>query len=237
MKNTILVLLLCLSFVGRAQDAASQKAYIEVNGTAETEVVPDEIYLHITLLERMEGKDKITIEKQEAELKKHLKDLDIDLSNLSLQTAMADYGSVRKKTKDVLISKSYTLKLSTTAQLAKVYERLDQMNAQDAYISKQTYSKVIELQKENRIKAIKLAKEKAEYLLAAIGQQAGMPLQVSEVENYVEGDNNYGAQRMAGRLMANSVETTRFSNNDDVIEFKKIKVRNTFVIRFEILKK
>lgn len=236
MKKIFVVLMLCLAIVGQAQDPINQKAYIEVTGTAETEVVPDEIYLAITLLERMEGKDKITIEKQEADLKKHLKDLAIDLTNLSLQSAMADYGSVRKKTKDVLISKSYILKLSTTAQLSKVYERLDQMNAQDAYISRFAYSKITELQKENRIKAIKAAKEKAEYLLAAIGQLSGMPLQVTETENFVEGDNNYYAQPRAMRLMANSMESAGVSSEQSM-DFKKIKVRNAFTVRFEILKR
>ncbi len=39
--------------------------YIEVNGYAEKEIIPNEIYIGITLRERMENKEKVTIEAQE----------------------------------------------------------------------------------------------------------------------------------------------------------------------------
>lgn len=236
MKNLIGFILVFLSFTGFTQESASQKAYIEITGTAETEVVPDEITLRITLLERMDGKEKITIEKQENELKKQLKELAIDLSNLSLNDAAADYKSVRKKTKDVLVSKSYNLKLNSTGQLAKVYEKLDKIDAYDAFILKFSYSKIIELQKENRIKAIKAAREKAVYVLGAIDQACGATLQVLESENYVEGENNMYAQPRSMKLMANSMESYT-SDASESIEFKKIKVRNSFIARFEIVKK
>lgn len=236
MKKLLAVLALLIQFIGSAQDVLSQKSYIEVTGTAETEVVPDEITLQITLLERMEGKDKVSIDKQETELKKHLKDLNIDLSNLSLNDALADYRSVRKKTKDVLVSKSYNLKLNSTSQLSKVYERLDQMNAHDARIAKFTYSKIVELQKENRIKAIKVAKEKADYLLAAISQTCGAPIQVIESENFVEGENNYYPRARAMNVAVQSMSSMEYES-DETIAFKKIKVRNSFLVRFEIIKK
>lgn len=236
MKKILVVLLLCLTVVTQAQENAAQKAYIEVTGTAETEVVPDEITLRITLVERMEGKEKVTIEKQEAELKKHLKELNIDLASLSLNDAGADYRNIRKKTKDVFISKSYNLKLNSTTQLAKVYERLDLMNAADAQIAKFSYSKIIELQKENRIKAIKVAKEKAEYILAAISQTCGAPIQVIETENFAEGESNYYPQPRVFRNVVQSMDSVA-SDDDGSIQFKKIKVRNSFTVRFEILKK
>jgi uncharacterized protein YggE len=110
------------------------------------------------------------------------------------------------------------------------------MNAYDAYIAKFSYSKIIELQKENRIKAIKVAKEKAEYLLAAISQTCGAPIQIIESENFAEGENNYYGQP---RVMRNVVQSYNIveSDNEGSIEFKKIKVRNAFTVRFEIVKK
>ena len=65
MKKIFSALVLLLSFLGQAQDNLSARPFIEITGTSETFVVPDEIYLQITLLERMEGKEKITIERQE----------------------------------------------------------------------------------------------------------------------------------------------------------------------------
>jgi len=238
MKNLFISLsVVALSlFSAKAQNTESSKAFIEVTGTAETEVVPDEIYISITLMERMDGKEKITIDKQEADLKKNLKELGIDLANLSLNSANADYAKVRKSEKDVLVNKSYTLKVGGTDLLAKVYERLDKINAHDAYISRYTHSKMIELQKENRIKAIKASKEKVDYLLAALSQQAGKPIQISEMDNYVD----------QGQLMPRTmnVRATQMMSNERASEesgaemaFKKIKIRSSFLVKYEIINK
>lgn len=236
MKKVILLFALCSSLLVAAQDVTIGKSYIEITGTSETEVVPDELYLNITLLERMEGKEKITIDKQEADLKKHLKELGIDLSNLTLQNAQADYRQIRRKEKDVLISKSYILKVTSTDALSKVYERLDKMNAYDAYIMRYTNSKVLDFQKENRIKAIKAAKDKAEYVLAAIGQQVGAPILITETENYVEDGSNAYYQRM-DKMMRNTVSMDGAPSAEESIGFKKIKMRAAFQVRFEIVKK
>ena len=45
-----------------------EKSYIEVEGSADTLVVPDMIYLKIEIDERMDGKTKIAIEDQEEEM-------------------------------------------------------------------------------------------------------------------------------------------------------------------------
>lgn len=234
MKKILLTLVCLIPLLFHAQEHVNARPFIEISGTSETEVVPDELYLQITLLERMEGKEKIGIERQEADLKKNLKDIGIDLANLSMSNANADYRNVRKREKDVLISKSYLLKLSTTDQLAKVYERLDKMNAYDAFIRRVANSRILDLQKENRIKAIKAAKEKAEYLLAAIGQQAGAALQVSESENYVEEGPN-APRPMLYKTMNMMMSEDRPA--DENIGFSKIKIRNSYIVRYEILKK
>src|SRR6478609_1832705 len=106
MKNLFLSLsFVLLSLISvKSQNAEVSKPFIEVTGTSETEVVPDEIYINITLMERMDGKEKVTIDKQEADLKKHLKEIGIEPANLSLNSANADYGKVRKSEKDVLVN-------------------------------------------------------------------------------------------------------------------------------------
>ena len=60
----------------------TEKPYIEVTGTAEKEIIPDEIYITITIKERHKGKEKITIEKQEIDLKEALKSIGVSLDNL-----------------------------------------------------------------------------------------------------------------------------------------------------------
>ncbi|PBQ33825.1 hypothetical protein CNR22_19240 [Sphingobacteriaceae bacterium] len=240
MKKIILIVagLLFACSVSNAQvtDNLTNKRYIEITGTNEMEITPDELYITITLLERMEGKEKITIDKQEAELKKSLKELNIDLANLTLSKADADYGKVRKSNKDVLVSKAYILKVGDAEMLSKVYEKLDKINAYDAYISRYTHSKILDFQKECRIKAIKVAKEKVDYILAAVDQKAGTPIQIMETENYVQDQPPvYGYGRM-DKMAMNSVSVGGNAESSD-ISFKKIKIRSGFLVRYEILTK
>lgn len=238
MKKLSLITLLGLCYLGLFSQSPEMpaKPFIEISGTAETEVVPDEIYITITLSERMEGKEKLMIEKQESDLKKHLKELNIDPSNLVLNSANADYGKVRKSNKDVLVSKSYVLKVSGTDLVAKVYERLDKINAQDAYISRMAHSKILDIQKENRIKAIKAAKEKVDYLLGALGQQSGKPLEIRELDNYINDNPGYPKRFMAMNSMA--VQSFDESGNSEPeMSFKKITVRSSFQVKYEIISK
>lgn len=68
----MLLLTATITVFGQAPaDSETEKSYIEVTGTAEKEIIPDEIYIAITIRERHEGKEKITIYKQSADLKKH----------------------------------------------------------------------------------------------------------------------------------------------------------------------
>ena len=232
--------ILCLTLAGTYYSTAqitqefSGKNFIEVTGTSETEVTPDEIYVTITLLERMDGKEKVTIEKQEADLKKNIKELGIDLNDLTLNSADADYGKVRRSTKDVLIKKSYLLKVSSAEVLGKVYDRLDKINAHDAFISRYSHSKILDLQKENRIKAVKAAKEKIDYLLGALDQQSGKPIEIKEQENYVQ---NAPMPSYANAMSLQLRNDRSLEEGDDPISFKKIKIRSSFLVKYEILNK
>jgi uncharacterized protein len=217
-----------------AQESHPRKPVIDVIGTSETEVVPDEIYLHITLAERNEGREKLGIAKQEEDLKRHVKELGLDPGSLVLVSADADYRRKNMISKDVMVTKAYQLKIGSAEMLKKVYERLDEMNAHDAYISKVDHSRMKELRKENRIKAVKAAREKAEYLLGALGKQVGDPLHVSE-----SGSTVNPALRKA-RYEMNAMATyanERFLDESEPqpeISFRKITIRSTVHITFEI---
>ena len=86
LKTIIVLLLLTTTAAVSGQvdkPKKTEKPYIEVTGTAENEIIPDEIYIAITIRERHEGKEKITIDKQETDLKEALKSIGIDLDDLS----------------------------------------------------------------------------------------------------------------------------------------------------------
>ncbi len=234
MKKIQLLLFLCglsLSPLFAQTPATGEKPYIEIMGTAETEIVPDEIFVSITLQERSENREKLSIAKQEEQLKQSLKELGIDLSLLTLNSADADYRRYKAIKTDVIISKSYVLKLSSAEQLSRVYEKLDKINVLDAYVMRVSHSKMQQFEKETRIKAIKAAKEKVDYLLEAIGQKAGNAIYINE-----QNTNHYNP--MPRTMAINAVyQSNKMLDDESEISFRKIKITSSFLVKYEILNK
>lgn len=229
-----LFLFSCMGFMGYAQTSEiDARPYIEVTGTAEKEIVPDEIYIGISIHERYVNKIKVTIEEQETNLKNMVKSLSIDLKNLSLSDADADYIRVRWQKKDVMTKKNYTLKVSDVATLNKVFEGLEKLEITDASIDRVSHSKIDELRKEVRILAIKAAKEKAEYLTAAIGSSIGIPLVINEIpQNGIYNINKYN-------LNSNIISNETYQNYGgaelpETIQFENIKLTASIYIKYLI---
>jgi hypothetical protein len=206
---------------------------ISVEGLAEKEIVPNEIYIHILLRERQGGKEKISITQQEEKLRDAVRAIGIDLSNLYLSDVDADFIRVKRKSNEVLTQKQYTLKVTTAAQVGIVFQQLDRLEITDAGIARVSHSKLDSLKKEIKIAAIKSAKEKADYLLAAIGEQTGKPLYIYEIQNA------FMPMVAADTPVPRSYE---IANVRDVVsegatselQFKKIKLEARISVRFAI---
>jgi uncharacterized protein YggE len=216
------------SFAQSPAFSTAMPSYIEVTGTAEEEVVPDEIFITITLKERYINKDKITIETQEGQMKNALKSIGIDLKNLYLSDVNSDYVKIRRQKKDMLTKKEYVLKVATASMVGQVFNELDKMDITDGYISKVNHSKLDSLKKEIRIKAIKSAKEKATYLLAALGEQVGKVLVVTDSPDPGT-QPYYPMPRMMAMVAADGVPEQK-----EEIEFQKIKLTSSIFVKFAV---
>ena len=64
---------------GQSNVDCEEKPYIEVTGTADLEVIPDEIFINIIIREKSVNKEKSTVESQEEKLKISLKEIGIDI--------------------------------------------------------------------------------------------------------------------------------------------------------------
>jgi len=233
MKTRILLILLAvLPFYSWSQEPGTVKETpaIEVVGTGEMEIVPDEIFIAFTLKERFEGKTKIEIENQEKELKKRLLKIDIDLKDLQLADANSDFIKIKRKKLDVIASKNYVLKVKTTTEVAKVFELLDEIDAFNADIQRVDHSEIEKYRNEVKMMAIKAAKVKATNLLTAIGETIGKPLLIQERETY----EDQPFRKMA--LMANVVMDAMGNKEESLPEigFQKIKLKYTVFARFAI---
>lgn len=231
---TIGIVFLTKIVYGQEQKTTEQKPYIEVTGYAEKKIVPDEIYLSITIKERESGRDKVTLEQQEKDLKKAISDLNIPIENLTVADAQADYIIIKWKKSNVISQSEYELKLATAQQVADVFDKLDELKIDNAFISKVSHSKIREFRQEVETEAIKAAKSKADYLLQAIGQQTGSALIIYEKTS---NDDVFFIDGVQVRGSIDSVETYSIPGQNDklgVIEFRKIKLEVTFYVKFEI---
>lgn len=210
------------------ENQCDTKPYIEVTGSAEMEIVPDEIYIQVTLQERYEGKEKITMEKQDALFITGMQSLNIDSKDISLADAQSDFSSYKWKKEDALARKSYVVLVHDAALVSKVYTKLVEIDAEDAYILKTSHSKIEEYRKQVKINAMMATKDKAGYLLSSIGEEVGSPILIQERETY---DSPY---TISQRSLSSNVAFEAYNLNASDIGFKKIKLRYEIFAQFEI---
>lgn len=224
-----------LTFGQTNTSMTEEPAYIEVTGTVEKEIIPDEIYIGIIIHEKYESKVKVTIEEQEGKLKTAVKSLGIDLTNLYLTDANADYVKVRWQKKDVLTKKEYTLKVSNATTIGQVFQELEKLEIKDASIVRVSHSKLDSIRKEVKIMAIKAAKDKADYLLTAIGEQTGKPLVIKENEiSPYQPLANVNVRGSRSGETEYYVDGVNMKSDNDEIQFQKIKVQTSIYVKFSI---
>ena len=238
LKQSLVLVLLATSISVMGQNnEETEKPSIEVTGKAEMEVMPDEIFISITLRERQEGREKITIQKQESDLKEKLKGIGVPLDDLMLSDAHADYVKINWKKKGVVAKAEYMLKVGDALTVGKVFGELDVLKINDATISSVSHTQIIELKKQIRISAIKAAKDKADYLLAAIGEETGQALKVNEQDASYSMDgsnlNIRGARSNSSYYYIDGMKV-KGSEPEQVIQFKKIKLQSAIYVKFEI---
>lgn len=234
MKNILLIALLVFGICkAEAQyvQPGQEKPFIEVVGNGEMEIVPNEIYISFTLKERMDGRNKITIETQEKEMKKQLQKAGFDLEKLSLADASAGFVTVKRKKQEVLTSKNYILKVATTNEVASAFDVLDSVEALNADITRVAHSEIEKYRKEVKIIAVKAAKEKAGYLLEAIGESVGKPLMIQERESY---DDVMPMANYRMKAMGAMADSEMAQEELPELSFQKIKLKYSVFARFEI---
>lgn len=196
MKKLWILFVLCICTNSFAQNLQASP-FISVTGTAEKEIIPNEIMISIILKESLNGKIKSSIEEQEKRLFEELRKQSIDLKKMTFDKASASQLTIRKKTNDLMNEKRYTLKLSTLQEVNQAINAFDEADVKSFYISEMTHSEIEEYRKEVKILALQAAKNKAKYLLESIDQKVGNALEVVEVTegNAIIGRSNVAHHR------------------------------------------
>jgi uncharacterized protein YggE len=223
---------------GQSVEKAAPPA-IEVTGSAETLITPNEFTFKITLRERIENKQKTTIDQQESALKNGLVKIGIDTQkDLTVFDLRSNYVPVRKRNRDVLGMKDYRLKVYDLDKVDRLQELADTLNIDNLDLIETTHTELARLRRETKMEAVKAAKTKADYMLGAIGESAGKALFIREIAD--ESDASISSNISRG-LMSNSSNSyaaaiTQISD-PGTLAFTKIKLRYEVLARFEIQQK
>lgn len=216
-----------------AQTNTDQRRVVEVTGSAEMLVMPNEFTFKIVLTERVENKQKLTIEIQETRLKDELAKLGVDVQKDLTVFDMTSVYISRKRTKDTLGSKIYSLKLRDLNKIEKLQEIADNLNIAGLDLTESTHSELTSFRRQTKIDATKAAKMKAEYMLGAVGEKIGQTIYVKEIEDD-DSDNRFPSNaRISSNISTGFLMSTQDSQAGG-LSFSKIKIRYSVLARFEI---
>ncbi|MEI9945988.1 MAG: SIMPL domain-containing protein [Chitinophagaceae bacterium] len=236
MKKIIPILtLVCVCKVIMAQQPQTMFASnpypktIFVSGSAEMEVVPDEIYVNIELREyQKKGEAKKDIETIKTQFLEYCKAANIPDSAISIASYSGYnnyYNFRRKKNIDMNASITYQVKFRSSKTMDDLVERLDDNATQSFVIASTSHSKIIEYRKQLKIKAVQAAKDKGIYLTEAVGEKLGEAITITEPS---EGEiyNQYSQSNMLSNnalyLNREQYDSVKVATEAD---FKKIKLR------------
>lgn len=219
----IIITLLTFSICASQNIETSSQPFIEVIGTATKEVIPDKIYIEITLSEKVVNRKSYTIVEQENNLKAKLNALNISLDQLSLSDSNTYILRNKRRETGVKLTKEFMLLVHTSEEVTNVFRALNEINIKEASIEKTEHSKITDIRKEVRIEAIKAAKEKANYLLEAIDEELGEPIEVRE--------NNESSYRST---FAQSNIASVTINDVNQVAFETFEVKFSYYIKYAI---
>ncbi len=227
MKKLIILAIFILSISAAFAQSKEQNRTITVTGIAESEVTPDIIDVSISLQEYMDGKTRVTIANLENQLMKSVKDAGIPAADFTVSNVNAwrDYYE-RRKTSNFLASKQYIIRLHNLDKYNQVLEALNPKGVESTNVRNYDYSKMSELKRDLKIQALLAAKNKATYMLEAIGEKPGRVITINEtdpVANYYQ-----PAAQYSNSIMAVS------DNQEGNIGYKKIKLSFQVQAVFEI---
>ncbi|WP_417141202.1 SIMPL domain-containing protein [Phocaeicola coprocola] len=181
----IMSLLVCVTM--KAQEC---ERYIEVTGTSEMEVVPDEIHYLIEIQEYFEEefdgvskseqyKTKVPITRIEQELMQAIHDAGIPDSAVRVQ----EYGNNwRHQGHDFLISKQLDITLQDFKQIDRIVQKLNTRGIHSMRIGKLDNKDILTYHQKAKIEALKAAQRKAAYLVEALDKKLGPVMHIVENE-------------------------------------------------------
>ena len=231
MKNFIAVALLSVFSLSAFSQNIDSRRKIEVNGSAEAEVTPDIIYIGMSLKEYFRdsnNKKKVEIEELERQLQTAVLKAGIPQENFTINN-ISSYNNwwEKRKNTEFLARKQYRIKVTDLSKFNEIMSAVDPKGIEYSNIESYDYSKIESLKKDLKIKALQAAKEKASYLVSAIGETLGGAIDIQEINNEYYPQPMYRANAM---MEVKAMDQAAMPE----IDFKKIKLNYQMRAVFEI---
>ena len=206
----------------------SDERYIEVTGSSEIEVVPDEIHFLIHIKEYWEeeytGKSK---KEEDFQTKVPLTVIEKDLRKIGISDEairtqeVGDYW--RQRGKEFLIGKQLDIRLTDFEQINSIIRSVNTWGIESMRIGELKHKDLPMYRKQGKIEALKAAREKASYLVAAMGQQLGEVIRIIE-----PADNNIS------RYLPFQAQSNVSMGTAATEQYRVIKLRYEMTARFAI---
>jgi len=237
MKKLLFGILLCMLIIGKlhSQNVNQKNKVIDVTGSAEMYVEPDEILINIKIeeywLEEFNPKAKFQDYKTKIVISDIEKNLFTELSKFGFEKEnilICNFGNYwRHNTKDILLSKEYQISFKDFSKVDEFVNSIKVRGIESIYISELKNKNITEYRKQVKIDALKAAQVKADYLLNAMSKKTGEIISISEVNDSY---SNWGYNSYVNSI---SNGPSSYSESSGV-NFRKIKLRYEMNATFEI---
>jgi hypothetical protein len=223
------ILFLMTGITAFSQEVFKGEHFIEVTGSAEMEVEPNEIFLYIRLREFEENRAKVALEKLDQDFLQALKAADIDRKNLTLADAGSSLERLRRRDKDAFREKSYELKLTSAAELERFLAKVEPVKVFQLDLTRLHHTDMEKFKIDLKVKALQAAQTKASTLLKSINAQIGKPIMVRDWDQDP-------VQPLPQARMANVMYKAEALDmaQEQQVEFRKMKLRAQITAQFEI---
>lgn len=238
MKKLILLLIIFTTYILNSQTFFyPEQRYIEVTGSAEISVDPDEIVFVIGFSEyweeEFEGSDdykdfetKVPIKGIEDQIMKRLFDFGLSKEDV----VVSDVGNTyRARGKDFLLKKEYELVFNDYEKIVKLINIMDVRGIDYMRIKELKNNKIEKYRMQVKVEALKAAQLKAKYLLESIGDVLGDVISIEEITNDYRSSYIFADAPVISNRMLES------GNNSAADQIKQIKLRYEVKAKFEII--
>jgi len=189
-KYVIAVVFFFNTLLLSAQNEEMQKT-IEVKGSAEMEIEPDEIKFAIGIEEYWKEefekkkdfedyKTKVPLSQIEDELIKNLRKVGIEKDDIVVGS-LGNYWRYRGK--EFLYSKQLIVNIRDLSKINQLMQIQDAKGIKYMNIAELNHSKMEEFEKQVKIDALKNARDKAKYLVESIGEELGEVVSIIEMSD------------------------------------------------------